>query len=99
MAENVRTDNLVMVSGVLHHSKSGNKSDKYFLFSVKQETPWFDGSIRKDFLVSRAFIPELQAQIKGLPDKTPIKLTGSLQSSKGSGEMYIYASEVEILQG
>ena len=90
--------NAVTVSGVLHHIRSERKSDKYFLFSIKQETPWNDGTVRKDFLVSRAFIPDVQEKIKALPQGTPLKVRGSLQSSLGSGEMYIYAREVETLQ-
>jgi len=98
MSETVKVDNAVTVSGLLHHIRSEKKSDKYFLFSIKQETPWSDGTIRKDFLVSRAFIPNVQTQIKALPQGTPIKVIGSLQSSLGSGEMYIYAREIEVLQ-
>ena len=97
MGEVMKVDNAVTVSGLLHHIKSDKKSDKYFLFSIKQETPWHDGSIRKDFLVSRAFIPDIQEQIKALPEGTYLKISGSLQSSLGSGEMYIYAREVEVL--
>ena len=97
MTEIMRMDNSVAVSGLLHHIKSEKKSDKYFLFSIKQETPWSDGTIRKDFLVSRAFIPNVQEQVKALPEGTPLKVHGSLQSSLGSGEMYIYAREVETL--
>ena len=89
--------NAVTVSGVLHHIRSEKKSDKYFLFSIKQETPWSDGTVRKDYLVSRAFIPGVQEQVKALPEGTPLKVLGSLQSSLGSGEMYIYARKVEAL--
>ena len=96
--EVMKVDNEVTVSGLLHHIRSEKKSDKYFLFSIKQETPWSDGTIRKDFLVSRAFIPDVQEQVKSLPEGTPLKVNGSLQSSLGSGEMYIYAREVEALQ-
>ena len=97
MSEIMRVDNAVTVSGLLHHIRSEKKSDKYFLFSIKQETPWNDGTLRKDFLVSRAFIPEVQEQVKTLPEGTHLKVNGSLQSSLGSGEMYIYAREVEAL--
>jgi hypothetical protein len=98
MTEVMKMDNSVTVSGLLHHIRSEKKSDKYFLFSLKQETPWNDGTIRKDFLVSRAFIPDVQKQVKALPEGTPLKVIGSLQSSLGSGEMYIYAREVEALK-
>ncbi|MDR2528349.1 MAG: DNA-binding protein [Synergistaceae bacterium] len=93
----MRVDNEVMVSGLLHHIRSEKKSDKYFLFSVKQETPWHDGSVRKDFLVSRAFIPTVREQVKALAEGTPLRVRGSLQSSLGSGEMYLCAKNVELL--
>jgi hypothetical protein len=93
----MRVDNIVTVSGLLHHIRSEKKNDKYFPFSVKQETPWHDGSTRKDFLVSRAFIPGIQEQVKNLPEGTPLKVQGTLQSSLGSGEMYIYVQEVETI--
>jgi hypothetical protein len=93
----MRVDNIVTVSGLLHHIRSGKKNEKYFPFSVKQETPWHDGTVRKDFLVSRAFIPHIQEQVKSLPEGTPLKVQGTLQSSLGSGEMYIYAQEVEAI--
>ena len=97
MAEIMRADNSVTVSGLLHHIRSEKKSEKYFLFSIKQEAPWSDGTVRKDFLVSRAFIHDVQEQVKALAEGTPLKVLGLLQSSLGSGEMYIYAREVEIL--
>ncbi|MDR1376773.1 MAG: DNA-binding protein [Synergistaceae bacterium] len=93
----MRVDNIVTVSGLLHHIQREKKNDKYFPFSVKQETPWNDGTVRKDFLVSRAFIPDIQEQVKNLPEGTPLKVRGILQSSLGSGEMYIYAQEVETI--
>ena len=97
MAEVTKADNMVAVSGVLHHIRSEKKSDKYFLFSIKQETPWSDGTVRKDFLISRAFSTDVQEQVKSLPEGTPLKVRGSLHSSLGSGDMYICASEVETL--
>ena len=90
-------DNMVTVSGLLHHIRSDKKNDKYFHFSVKQETPWNDGTTRKDFLISRAFISSIQEEVKALPEGTPLKVTGTLQSSKGSGEMYINVKEVQKL--
>ncbi len=93
----MRVDNKVTVSGLLHHIRTDKKSDKYFLFSVKQETPWNDGTTRKDFLVSRAFIPSIQEELKILPEGTPLKVHGVLQSSLGSGEMYVNVQEVEKL--
>ena len=98
----MQVDNSVTISGLLHHIKSGKKERgkkdcKYFLFSVKQETPWSDGTTRRDFLVSRAFLPEIRDRIQALPEGTPLEVTGSLHSSLGSGELYIYARGIEIL--
>ena len=93
----MRIENMVTVSGLLHHIKSEKKSDKYFSFSVKQESQQDDGTIRKDFLVSRAFAPAIQEQVKSMPEGAPLKVQGTLQSSLGSGEMYINALEVQIL--
>jgi hypothetical protein len=90
-------ENLVTVSGLLHHIKSEKKNDKYFLFSVRQETPQDNGTVRKDFLVSRAFVSEIQEQVKALPEGTPLKVLGFLQSSLGSGEMYVNVSEVQTI--
>ena len=90
----MNVDNVVTVSGLLHHIRTDKKSDKYFPFSIRQETPWFDGTIRKDFLVSRAFHPDIQDEVKALPEGTPLRVHGVLQTSLGSGEMYIYVKEV-----
>ena len=97
MAETMKVDNTVTVSGLLHHIRSEKKSDKYFFFSIKQETPWSDGTVRKDFLVSRAFISDVREQVMALPEGTRLKVRGALQSSLGSGDMYIYVREVETL--
>lgn len=90
----MQTDNRVTVSGLLHHIRTDKKSEKYFPFSIKQETPWNDGTTRKDFLLSRVFLSNLQDEIKNLPEGTPLKISGILQSSLGSGDMYINVQEV-----
>ncbi|MDR2175314.1 MAG: DNA-binding protein [Synergistaceae bacterium] len=97
MSEIMQVDNSVTISGLLHHIRNGKKDGKYFLFSVKQETPWSDGTTRRDFLVSRAFLPEIQERVQALPEGTPLKVSGSLHSSLGSGELYVYAQGVEVL--
>ncbi|MDR1873940.1 MAG: DNA-binding protein [Synergistaceae bacterium] len=91
----MQVNNAVTVSGLLHHIRTDRKSDKYFPFSIKQETPWNDGSTRKDFLISRAFQPALQEELKALPEGTPLRVLGFLQSSLGSGEMYIHVEEIQ----
>ena len=93
----MQIDNIVSISGLLHHVRGGERQEKYFPFSVKQETPQDDGALRKDFLVSRAFAPDIIEQVKALPDGAPLRVNGILQSSLGSGEMYINAREVEPL--
>jgi hypothetical protein len=87
-------DNSVTVSGLLHHVRNGRKNDKYFLFSVKQESLWNDGTVRKDFLLSRAFLPDVRERVESLPEGTPLRVNGALQSSLGSGDLYIYAREI-----
>ena len=93
----MQIDNIVTVSGRLHNIRSEKRNDKYFSFSVKQETPQDDGSLRRDFLVSRAFVPEIRERVMAMPEGTPLRVNGILQSSLGSGEMYINAREVEPL--
>lgn len=84
-----------MVSGILHHIKKEKQSEKYFLFAVKQETTKEDGSIRRDFLVSRVFVPEIAQQVRDMEEGTNVRVNGELRVSSGSGEMYIYARGVE----
>jgi hypothetical protein len=91
----MQENNAVTVSGLLHHIRTDRKKDKYFPFSIKQETPWNDGSIRKDFLLSRAFQPDLQEEVKSLPEGTALRVLGFLRSSLGSGEMYIHVEEIQ----
>ena len=88
-------ENTVTVSGILHHIKKEKQSEKYFLFAVKQETGKEDGSIRKDFLVTRVFIPEVAQVARSLEEGAVIKVSGELRVSSGSGEMYIYALNIE----
>ena len=90
-------DNTVTISGLLHHVKRERKSEKYFMFSVKQETQQDDGTVRKDFLVSRAFVPEIQEQVKAMAEGTPLSVQGVLHSSLGSGDMYVNVREVRAL--
>ena len=88
-------ENCVTVTGVMHHIKKDRQDEKYFLFAVKQETEKADGSIRKDFLVTRVFIPEVAQIARSLDQGTIIKVSGELRVSSGSGEMYIYAVNIE----
>ena len=81
-------ENSAAVSGLLHFIES-KKGHKYFPFAIRHENPWTDGTIRKDFLVARAFSDELQAQVRGMEKGTPIRVGGVLRSSRGSGDLYL----------
>ena len=89
-------ENSVTVSGLLHHL-GRKKDDKHFAFSVRHENA-LNGSERKDFLNARAFLPEVQEKLKSLDENTPVKIKGSLRTSTGSGELYLAASEAEVLE-
>ncbi|MCL1941387.1 MAG: DNA-binding protein [Synergistaceae bacterium] len=88
-------ENSVTVSGILHRIKKEKQDEKYYLFAVKQETVKDDGSVRKDFLVTRVFIPEVAQFVRSLDEGSMIRVGGEIRVSSGSGEMYIYACNVE----
>lgn len=93
----VQIENSVTVSGLLHFIKSDKKGIRYFPFSIRHENLWTNGTLRKDFLTVRAFVPEVQEQLKALAEGTPIKVNGVLRSSKGSGDLYLSAERLEVL--
>jgi hypothetical protein len=97
------TENTVTVSGALHliHGQMirESKSGRYVHFSVRQETPANDGGTRRDFLLVRAFDPEIQAWVQEQAEGTTVRVIGAVRSSLGSGEMYIQAVRVEALSG
>lgn len=90
-------DNKVIITGLLHHL-SRKKESRYFPFSIRHENLWTDGTTRKDFLNTRAFPAEVQEKLKTLGENTPIRVKGVLRSSKGSGELYLAAIELEVLE-
>ncbi len=93
-------ENLVKVSGKLHlvhgDKVQENRLGKYVRFSVRQDTPWDDGSMRHDFLIMRAYRPDIQEAVMNLGEGAPIKVEGQVRSSVGSGEMYILVDNMEI---
>lgn len=95
------TENAVTVSGTLHLSRAGSSaskpSKKYLPFSVRQDTPGMDGSVRKDFLLARVYDPEVQESLKGLQEGVTVRVHGDVRSSLGSGEMYINVRALEAL--
>lgn len=93
----VQFENSVTVSGLLHFIKSDKKDGKFFPFSIRHENLWGDGTTRKDFLTVRAFVPEVKEQLRTLAEGTPIKVHGVLRASRGSGDMYLSAERLEVL--
>ncbi len=94
------TENIVTVSGTLHLIRveaSAGKPKKYMPFSVRQDTPGTDGSVRKDFLLARIYDPRIQEEMKDLKEGVPVRVQGDVRSSLGSGEMYINVTAIEAL--
>ena len=88
--------NTASITGLLHHLNK-KKDSKYFPFSIRHENTWTDGTTRKDFLNARAFPAETQELLKALPENTPVKVRGTLRSSKGSGELFLAVLEADKL--
>lgn len=88
--------NTVTISGLIHHL-SRKKNNSYFPFSIRHENLWTDGTARKDFLNARAFPDGLREKLSGFAENTPVKITGVLRSSKGSGELFLDVTDAEIL--
>ena len=88
--------NTAVITGLVHHLNN-KKGSEYFPFSIRHENIWTDGTTRKDFLNARAFPAETQELLKSLQENTPIRVKGSLRTSKGSGELFLAVLEVETL--
>lgn len=88
--------NLTTITGLVHHL-TGKKDAKYFPFSIRHDNTWTDGTARKDFLNARAAKPELQETLKTLTENAPVRVKGSLRTSKGSGELFLAVTEIEPL--
>ncbi len=84
------------LTGLIHHLNR-KKNPDCFEFSVRHENLWTDGLTRKDFLNARAFDKDMQEILKTLDENTPIRVSGILQSSKGSGELYLAVNELQVL--
>ncbi len=94
------TENSVTVSGTLHLIRvepSAGKPKKYLPFSVRQDTPGTDGSVRKDFLLARIYDPRIQEEFNKLEEGASVRVLGDVRSSLGSGEMYINVASIEAL--
>jgi len=94
------TENSVTVSGTLpliRVEPSAGKPKKYVPFSVRQDTPGMDGSVRKDFLLARIYDPRLQEEFGKFEEGASVRVLGDVRSSLGSGEMYINVTSIEAL--
>ncbi|MDD2206705.1 MAG: DNA-binding protein [Aminobacterium sp.] len=93
------TENIVTVAGTLHHVQGKkilqNRLGEYVTFALKQETPWDDGSTRRDFLLMRAYQPELRKWVLSRKEGTTVRVEGDVRSSLGSGEMYVLVRAIE----
>ena len=88
--------NTTVITGLVHHLNKKKNSD-FFSFSIRHDNIWSDSTERKDFLNARAFPAEVQELLKSLPENTPVRVKGSLRSSKGSGELFLAVLEAEKL--
>ena len=92
-------ENTVKISGRLHFiegvQEQISRMGKYVAFSVRQDTPWEDGSIRHDFLLMRAFDSDIKEWLRDKEEGTPVRIEGKIRSSAGSGEMYVQVEKIE----
>ncbi len=92
-------ENSVTVTGSIHLPKGDmagkNRNGVYLRFSLKVPSIGYDGVERTSFLPVRVFDAALQGWLRGKGEGTPVRMRGRLQSSSGSGEMYILAENLE----
>ena len=92
--------NVVRLEGTLHFLKGEqvgeNRCGRYFRFSVRHESKDYRGNERHDYILARAYDPELQDRLRQCGEGDRILLEGSVRSSVGSGEMYVLAEKLEL---
>ncbi len=88
--------NFVKISGLVHFLSNSKNNHKYFPFALRHENI-YNNMLRKDFLNVRVFPEDLQEKIKSLNENDFVELTGVLRSSRGSGELYLAALEINKL--
>ena len=95
----VNFENSVTVTGLIHLPKGDmagkNRNGVYLRFSLKHPSVGYDGVERVSFLPVRVFDPVLQEWLRGKGEGTPVRITGRVHSSSGSGEMFILAETLE----
>ena len=93
----MKWENQVHISGTLHkvrEDEGRTRFGAYRAFTVRQDTSEEDGTVRKDFLLVRAYEQQIKDLIVGANEGDPIVVDGEMRSSSGSGEMYILARQV-----
>ena len=92
-------ENSVDLSGYVHVIKAQAEGEtgtgKYIRFAVRQETQEQDGHTMRDFLVVRVYDEGLRDILAGKNDGDPVKVQGTLRSSRGSGVNYVRCSKIE----
>ena len=92
-------ENCVKISGFVHTIKAQAEGEtgtgKYIRFAVRQENQELDGHTRRDFLVVRVYDEELRKILAGMNDSDPVKVEGTLRSSRGSGVNYVRCAGIE----
>ena len=95
-------ENKVRLSGAVHFVKAQAEGEtgtgKYVRFAVRQDNQELDGSPRKDFLVVRVYDPALREVLATKKDGDPVAVEGTLRSSRGSGELYLAALGLEVIE-
>lgn len=93
--------NEVQVTGKVHiihgEMEKCNSLGDYLRFSIRQDRTEEDGSTRHDFLLVRVYDAGIQDTVKHLEEKQWVRIRGEIRSSLGSGEMYILATVLEVL--
>jgi len=92
-------ENSVVVTGAIHLPKGDmvgrNRHGTYLKFAVKQMTVGYDGVERPSFLPVRVFDTALQEWLRAKGHGDTVRVSGTLRSSTGSGEMFILADSLE----
>ena len=91
-------ENSVELSGNVHFVKAQaegeNGTGKYMRFAVRQENEDSTGHTQLDFLVVRVYGEEQRKILQSLNDKDPVRVEGTLRSSKGSGVNYVRSTKI-----
>lgn len=92
-------ENSVKLAGFVHVIKAQAEGEtgtgKYVRFAVRQEKLDFDGHARRDFIVVRVYDEAMREILAAKNDNDPVKVEGTLRSSRGSGVNYVRCVKIE----